>query len=260
VLSNLLSNAVKFSPAGGTVHVTLQTSDPEIEVTVADEGPGIHPDFLPFLFERFRQQDSSTNRRHGGLGLGLAIVRRLVELHGGTVEAANRASPPGAIFTVRLPREGVHPERRPAVVLRPRSEDALARGSLPRLDGLKVLVVDDDADARDAVATALERCGASTATAESAAAALGIFLRETPHVVLADIAMPETDGYDLLRSIRLLRSDEGDIIPVAALTAYASQEDRLRALEAGFEAHIPKPVDPAELAAVVSRLAKSRRR
>jgi signal transduction histidine kinase/ActR/RegA family two-component response regulator len=260
VLWNLISNAVKFSPSGGNVQVTLQARGPEIQVTVEDEGPGIHPNFLPFLFERFRQQDSSTSRRHGGLGLGLAIVRHLVELHGGTVEAANRASPPGAIFTVRLPRQGVPPERRPAVVLRQRSEDALATASLPRLDGLKVLVVDDDADARDAVATALERCGASTVTAASAAAALAILMRETPHVLLADIAMPEADGYELLRSVRRLRSDEGGLVPVAALTAYASREDRFRALEAGFDAHISKPVDPAELAAVVSRLAKSRGR
>jgi signal transduction histidine kinase/ActR/RegA family two-component response regulator len=260
VLWNLISNAVKFSPSGGNVQVTLQARGPAMQVTVEDEGPGIHPDFLPFLFERFRQQDSSTSRRHGGLGLGLAIVRHLVELHGGTVEASNRVGRPGAIFTVRLPRQGIPPERRPAAVLRQRSDEALATASVPRLDGLKVLVVDDDADAREAVATALERCGASTVTAASAAAALAILVRGTPDVLLADIAMPEADGYELLRSVRRLRADEGGLVPAAALTAYASREDRLRVLDAGFEAHISKPVDPAELAAVVSRLAHSRGR
>jgi signal transduction histidine kinase len=255
VLWNLLSNAVKFSPRGGNVHVELKSTGPEIQITVEDEGPGIHPDFLPFLFDRFRQQDSSTSRRYGGLGLGLAIVRHLTRLHGGTVEAANRATPPGAIFTIRLPRDGVSPERRPAVIPSQRTEDGRRTASLPRLDGLKVLVVDDDADARDAVGAALERCGASILTAHSAAAALAALMRETPHVLLADIAMPEVDGYQLLRSVRQLSPDEGGLVPMAALTAYASMEERLRVLEAGFQAHIAKPVDPAELAIVVSRLA-----
>jgi signal transduction histidine kinase/ActR/RegA family two-component response regulator len=253
VVLNLLTNAIKFAPRGGRVQVTLTAGDPELVITVEDDGPGINPDFLPHVFERFRQADSSATRRHGGLGLGLAIARHLTELHHGTISAANRQGGPGAVFTIRLPRHGLHAEV-PQAVTDPTGETPAWAHSVPDLSGIKVLVVDDETDARDLVATTLRRCGATVLTASSAAEAFDLLRRERPHALLSDIGMPEEDGLSLLRKVRSLPADQGGQTPAAALTAYASPEDRVSVIRAGFQSHIPKPVHAAELAAVVASL------
>jgi signal transduction histidine kinase/CheY-like chemotaxis protein len=260
VMWNLLSNAVKFTPKGGRVRIELVQVNSHVEVTVEDTGPGLDPEFIPYAFDRFRQADSSTTRRHGGLGLGLAIVRNLVELHGGTVTAGNRSVGSGALFVIKLPRMSVRPQRRGAAVdaRHPGMERELPLTAAPSLHGIRVLVVDDEQDARELVAAALAACGADVASASSAGEALEMLGRSRPHVLVSDIEMPEEDGYALLRKVRERSPDDGGLIPAAALTAYAGAEDRLRALLAGFQVHLPKPVQPAELAAVVASLAANR--
>jgi CheY-like chemotaxis protein len=260
VLWNLLANAIKFTPRGGRVQVRLEAIDSHVEVTVEDDGPGIDPEFLPFVFDRFRQADSSSTRRHGGLGLGLAIVRHLVELHGGTVQAANRSGPTGAMFTVKLPRRSLAAEPPGGRERHPAVESTVTFEQAPSLKGIRVLVVDDAEDARELVSTALERCGAKATTAASVAEAYEKLRRGGFDVLIADIEMPDEDGYDLIRSVRKLPARQGGSIPAAALTAYASAADRMKILDAGFEMHVPKPVQPAELAAVVASLARSRGR
>jgi signal transduction histidine kinase/ActR/RegA family two-component response regulator len=258
VVWNLLSNAIKFVPEKqGRVHVRLEAINSHVRLTVEDNGPGIDPGFLPYVFERFRQADSSSSRRHPGLGLGLAIVRHLVELHGGTVRADNRAGLTGAIFTVELPRRSVAAER-PAVTSErhPREEQALWLDSAPSLRGVRAVVVDDHEDARELVKAVLERCGAEVRTADSVPAALAAVQSDRPHVLLADIEMPGENGYDLIRQVRSLPPELGGRTPAAALTAYASAQDRVNALTAGFQMHVPKPVQPAELAAVVASLTR----
>ncbi len=257
VVWNLLSNAIKFSPSGGRVLVRLERTDLQSALSVEDEGPGIRPEFLPYVFERFRQADSSSTRPHGGLGLGLAIVRHLVELHGGTVEAANRSSGrSGAVFTVRLPRGRVASALapQPAEDSRPVPERPLWLESAPALGGLRVLVVDDEPDSRDMVATVLELAGAEALVAGTAAEGLAILTRERPDVLLSDLEMPGEDGYALIRRVRALGPESGGLTPAAALTAYAGAEHRMRTLLAGFQLHVAKPVQPAELAAVVASL------
>ena len=259
VVWNLLSNAIKFVPGTvGHVQIRLEGDSSIARLTVEDNGPGIHRDFLPYVFERFRQADASSTRRHGGLGLGLAIVRHLVELHGGTARAANREDQSGAIFTVELPRRSASPRAYlPAVERPPRAEEALWLESAPSLAGLRVLVVDDDTDAREVLRTVLERCRARVAIAASAREALLALREEKPHVILADIEMPEQNGYDLIRQVRALAPELGGLTPAAALTAYAGAQDRVNALRAGFQIHLAKPIQPAELAAVVASLARS---
>ena len=246
---NLVSNAIKFSARGGTVRVRLRQEGGQAEITVQDEGLGIKAEFLPHVFERFRQADSSSTRPHGGLGLGLAIVRHLVELHGGSVDVASDGEGKGATFTVRLPlHEG---ESAPEV---PRRADADAASA--QLAGVDVLVVEDEADARELIRTMLEQLGAGVVTAASAREGLAALdQRSSLHVLLSDIEMPGMDGYSFLRAVRQRPVDRGGQIPAAALTAYARPEDRDAALRAGFQLHVPKPVQPAELAAVVSSLA-----
>jgi signal transduction histidine kinase/CheY-like chemotaxis protein len=258
VLWNLLTNAVKFTPRGGRVHVGLAKVDSHVRVTVEDTGPGLDPEFIPYVFDRFRQADSSSTRRHGGLGLGLAIVRNLVELHGGEVSAANRSEGTGALFTLKLPLLSVGPVQHPRDPARRQpSADALVEmKSAPNLHGVKVLVVDDELDSREIIAAALAACGADVTAVASAAEAVPALKRERPHVLVSDIEMPEEDGYGLMRRIRALKQEEGGLTPAAALTAYAAAEDRMRALSAGFQIHVPKPVQPAELAAVVASLAR----
>jgi signal transduction histidine kinase/CheY-like chemotaxis protein len=258
VLWNLLSNAVKFTPKGGRVRVELLKVNSHLELVVEDTGPGLDPDFIPFAFDRFRQADSSSTRRHGGLGLGLAIVRNLVELHGGTVAAGNRSVGSGALFVVRLPRMSVRPSQGPAAVetRHPEAERQVSFADAPSLHGLRVLVVDDEPDSRELITAALSRCGADVASAGSAEEGLALLKAMRPHVLLSDIEMPGEDGYSLLRKIRLLSPEEGGLTPAAALTAYAGTEDRMRALASGFQIHVPKPVQPAELAVVVSSLAR----
>jgi PAS domain S-box-containing protein len=257
VVWNLLSNAIKFARPGGRVRVTLRRAGAQSELSVADDGPGIRREFLPYVFERFRQADSSSTRPHGGLGLGLAIVRHLVELHGGTVDAANGAEG-GAIFTVRLPRAPAVPSVAvsPSEPVQPAAqpEQPLWLESAPSLQGLRVLVVDDEPDSRDMVATVLELAGAEALVAGSAADGLSILKREKPDVLLSDLEMPGEDGYSLIRRVRALPAEEGGVTPAAALTAYAGAEHRTKTLLAGFQLHVSKPVQPAELAAVVASL------
>jgi PAS domain S-box-containing protein len=255
VVWNLLSNAVKFTPAGGSISLRLARAGRHAEIRVRDTGEGIGPEFLPRVFERFSQADGSITREHGGLGLGLAIVRHLVELHGGSVRAESEGKGRGASFTVSLPLRGREPEAPPAA---PASESrADARGGPPpaggagRLSGLRVLVVDDEEDALSLVGTALGMCGAEVSSASSAAEALGALARERFDLLVSDIGMPGVDGYELLRRA----SELGVSIPAVALTAYARDEDRRRALDVGYQEHLTKPIAPADLVEAVARLA-----
>jgi CheY-like chemotaxis protein/two-component sensor histidine kinase len=254
VVWNLLSNAIRMTPPGGRVQVVVSNANPGIELSVIDDGSGIDPDFLPHVFDRFRQADSSSTRRHAGLGLGLAIVRHLVELHGGSVEAHNRLDRPGAVFTVRLPRS-LDPDRAalPATG-RPPLTDSTHPVPDCSLAGASLLLVDDEYDSREAMAIALRHYGAKVFTASSAADALRLLAEERPHVVIADIGMPVEDGHSLLQRVRSLPSDRGGATPAIALTAYASPENRREALRSGFQVHVAKPVAPLDLAAVIGGL------
>jgi signal transduction histidine kinase/ActR/RegA family two-component response regulator len=250
---NLLSNAIKFTSEGGGVNVAVARSGGDVEMVVTDTGQGIPPEFLPSVFEPFRQADGSTTRRHGGLGLGLSIVKSLVEAHGGAVSAHSAGEGLGATFTVRLPAvaESEH-EVDPSAARRSGSRTA----SVPpaSLAGLSVLVVDDDDQGRQVVTAQLELHQATVRTAASTAAALEVLRRERVDVLLADIAMPGEDGYSLIRQLRALEPAEVASVPAAALTAFARNEDRLRALDAGFQLHLAKPIDAGTLVNAVARL------
>jgi signal transduction histidine kinase/ActR/RegA family two-component response regulator len=250
VVSNLLFNAVKFTPSGGHVQVSLEKNGPHLEVTLQDDGPGIDPDILPYIFDRFRQGDTSTTRAHKGLGLGLAIVRHLLEMHGGAIEARNREDRSGAMFKATLPASSASV---PALSVAHASspESPAWESSATSLRNMRILVLDDEADAREVVAALLEGCGAAVLTAGSVADALGILQREQPDVLVADIEMPGEDGYSLIRKVRDLPSDRGGQTPVVALTAYASASDSVKLLGAGFDRHVPKPVQPSELISVI---------
>jgi CheY-like chemotaxis protein len=255
IIWNLLSNAVKFTPRDGRVQVRLERVRSHVEVTVSDTGMGIEPKFLPFVFERFRQADGTSTRQYGGLGLGLAIVRHLVELHGGQVRAASPGENQGSTFTVELPLMAVQSEsseQEHAAI--PTGENFAGLDITGILDGLRVLVVDDEEDARVLIATILEQRGAKVLSVPSATEALETLPVLQPDVIISDIEMPYEDGYALIKKIRELDPKEGGRTPAAALTAYARTEDRMRALLAGFQIHLPKPVDPAELIAVVANL------
>lgn len=259
VFSNLLSNAIKFTPANGHVRVQLDRANGHVQITVEDDGPGIRPDFLPHIFERFRQGDVTTTRAHQGLGLGLAIARHLVELHGGRICAANRQHGSGAVFTVMLPVsaslvEALSGARKGLAVI-PQGENGNAQVYL--LQGTRVLVVDDEADAREVVALTLEKSGAEVTTASSASEAMGAFEAGPPDVLVADIEMPGEDGYSLIQKIRGLPREKGGHTPAVALTAYASASDRDRLFGAGFHRHVPKPVHPPDLVIAVATLARS---
>jgi signal transduction histidine kinase len=248
---NLLSNAVKFTPEGGTVRVALRARENAAEMIITDSGQGITPDFLPSVFEPFRQADGSTTRPHSGLGLGLSIVKHLVEAHGGTVTAHSAGLGHGAVFTVRLPTAA-------AASTAPRAADAL-QASRPAtdvsLDGLTVLVVDDDEASRQVLIAHLESSGATVLAAESAGEALDLLQREPVDVLLADIAMPGEDGYSLIRKLRALDAAAADV-PAAALTAFAREEDRQAAFRAGFQLHLAKPIDAGSLVAAVATLGR----
>jgi signal transduction histidine kinase len=254
VLWNLLSNGIKFTPKGGRVTVTVAGRNSEVVLAVADTGAGIKREFLPHVFERFRQAESSTSRGYGGLGLGLAIVRHLVELHGGSVAVASEGEGQGATFSVRLPVAAASrtAERAPAAVS---PDGPVGRG----LSGLRLLIVDDEADAREVMRFMLERGGAQVRTAESAAQALDAIREERPDLLISDIGMPVEDGYVLLRRLRAMEEGLGRRLPAIALTAYASEEDARRAVGAGFDAHLSKPVDPARLIDIAAGLATGRR-
>jgi signal transduction histidine kinase/ActR/RegA family two-component response regulator len=250
VVWNLLSNAIKFTPRGGRVEVELRQSGPGVEVRVSDTGIGIRPDFLPYVFDRFRQAESSTTRAHGGLGLGLSIVRHLVELHGGTVAVESPGEGQGTTFIVHLPVRSAA-----LAVDRRQSHPAW---SAPPLDGLHVLVLEDEADTRELVTLTLTQGGAQVTAVPSAAEALAALDRSLPDVLVSDIGVPGEDGYSLLRKLRAREPARGGLVPAVALTAYARTEDRLQAFTAGFQMHLAKPVDPAELVAVVASLAGRR--
>ncbi|HEY2930287.1 MAG TPA: PAS domain S-box protein [Acidobacteriota bacterium] len=253
VVWNLLSNALKFTSKDGTVEVRLERHHSQAQITVHDTGTGIAPEFLPFVFDRFRQAESSSTRPHGGLGLGLAIVRHLVELHGGTVEAHSPGLGMGSTFEVRLPVQAVTETAGSPVV---GGERDRRHTRFPNLKDVKVLVVDDEADAREVITTVLEQQGAKTQSVGSVAEAMVEMQRFKPDVLISDIGMPGEDGYVLIRKVRALQSDQGGRIPAAALTAYARVEDRTQVLEAGFQTHVTKPVEPDELVAVVADLAR----
>ncbi len=259
VVWNLVNNAVKFTPADGRVAVSTRPAGAAVEISVTDTGEGIAPEFLPYVFDRFRQADGRMTRAHGGLGLGLAIARQLVELHGGTIAVTSAGTGRGATFTVTLPL--LAPQCAPV-------EAALSSPSPPpvmlgaaefeckmELAGVRVLVVDDEADARELFAITLTECGAQVLTAASAAEALALIEQERPDALLADIGMPEQDGYALITQVRQLPPERGGRTPAAAITAYARAEDRMRALRAGFQTHLPKPIKDAELITLVANLA-----
>ncbi len=252
---NLISNAIKFTPKGGRVLVRLERVASHVEVIVSDTGQGIAPEFLPHVFDRFRQADATSTRVHGGLGLGLAIVRQLVELHGGTVQVDTAGEGQGATFTVSLPLAAV---RGATWGLEGMSHQALASPEFdcpPQLEGLRVLVVDDEAETLEMLQFILESCGAHVSTANSAAAGWEAIRAIAFDVLISDIGMPEEDGYTLIAKVRALDKQRGGRIPAAALTAYAGEEDRIRTLRSGFQIHVPKPVSPRELVVVVANLA-----
>ncbi|MEP0916861.1 ATP-binding protein [Leptolyngbya sp. DQ-M1] len=255
VIWNLLSNAIKFTRAGGQVKVTLTSTETEAQIQVSDTGRGIRADLLPYIFDRFRQGDSSTTKAEAGLGLGLSIVRHLVELHGGTVQAESPGEGQGAIFTVRLPLQNVSSEIAPSR-LTPSWSTSTNNTVEPVLDGLCILTVDDERDTGDLCKLALEMYGAKVQNVYSAREALSALRANADRydVMICDIGMPEYDGYWLIREIRSL--DAGRQIPVVALTAYASENERQRAIEAGFQMHIPKPVEPIQLAVAIATLAR----
>ena len=247
ILWNLLSNAIKFTPENGTVSVRLASTKSRLNITVSDTGAGITPEFLPHLFERFRQEDSSISRQHGGLGLGLAIVKHLVELHGGTVIAKSEGEGRGSTFVVDLPRALSQGAQSGDDGLAHAAQSSLADGQ-PDLNGIRILAIDDEMDTRELLVRVLEKRRATVIVANSAQEGLEAFEQHQPHLILCDIAMPGTDGYRFLTMIR----DRGDRTPAVAVTAFARTEDRLKALRAGFQGHLAKPVEPSELIATVA--------
>ncbi len=253
IIWNLLSNATKFTPEGGRVQLHMEQSESHLEMSVADTGVGIAPEFLPYVFERFRQQEGGSRRRYGGLGLGLAIVRHLVELHGGSVTAESEGEGRGATFRVVLPLQvpkagAEQPARRPG---------RAAAKTAARLDGIRVLVVDDEPEARELFASILETAGATVVTAASASHALAILGDDVQDVLVSDIEMPDQDGYELVDKALALAHDRGSRLHTIAVTAYARTEDRLRALDHGYQWHLSKPVEPSELVSVVASLANT---
>ena len=257
VIWNLLSNATKFTSANGKIRVAVRRVDNSVEIAVNDTGQGILPEFLPFVFDRFRQADGSFARRHGGLGLGLAIARHLVELHGGTITVHSAGLGNGSTFTVRLPYVGTRTTPVPFPLGLPLTDfQPPTVLSVPELRGVRVLVVDDDDDSRDLVVSILEKCDAITFPASSAEQALSIIVSERPDVLVSDIGMPGMDGYDLVRAVRALPDVRAQRVPALAVTAYARIEDKHRALAEGFQLHLSKPIEPTSFARAVARLSR----
>ena len=255
VVVNLLSNAIAFTPENGRVDVSIKRAGPNLELAVEDTGEGISPDFLPRVFDRFRQADGATSRRHTGLGLGLAIVRQLVELHGGTVQAESSGPGKGATFTVCLPILTSPRVRKPGS----RPEEGRPAPPLERLDGLHILVVDDNADGREIMVMVIEQCGARVTAVASVRAAFEALESLQPDVLVSDIGLPDEDGYALIRRLRSREAERGGFLPAVALTGYVRAEDRARVLAAGFQVHVPKPVDAAELTAAIAAVARDPR-
>ncbi|QKQ77912.1 response regulator [Nostoc sp. TCL240-02] len=254
VVWNLLSNALKFTPKGGKIEVRLEQADAYAQIIVSDTGKGISPEFLPFVFDYFRQADSTSTRNFGGLGLGLAIVRNIIEIHGGIVKAKSEGEGKGAIFTVSLP---LLPDESRSLTDRENCAVFLTSNSLP-LSGIRVLVVDDDTDSRDFIAFVLEQDGAFVIAVSSAYEALQTLALVKPDVLVSDISMPEMDGYMLIHQVRTLTPEQGGQIPAIALTAFARNDDQQEALTAGFQMHLSKPVNPEELIAVITRIVETK--
>lgn len=267
VVWNLLSNAVKFTPSAGEVHVRLECveerSEPRVQITVSDTGKGISPDFLPYIFDPFRQADSTTTRKHGGLGLGLAIARHIVEQHGGSIRAQSPGEGKGAVFSVRLPLRAVNQAKPPFIAVGQGKQPSNEAFQLPdcsdEIHGLQILVVDDASEILELLKMVLERCGAEVRTCTSASSALEELQRWTPDLLVSDIAMPNEDGYSLIGKVRKLEQYRLRGISALALTAYARVEDRARVLAAGFNAFVPKPVEPAELLTTIANLVSTNR-
>jgi signal transduction histidine kinase/ActR/RegA family two-component response regulator len=255
VIWNLLSNAIKFTPEGGRVDVRVRRGNGDLEIAVIDSGEGIAPDFLPHVFDRFRQADSSTTRRHSGLGLGLAIARQIMEQHHGTIRAESAGPGAGSTFTITVPILGpVSNDRRVTVQSLPDQQP------LQRLDRLAILVVEDNADVRELMSTILEHVGARVTTSSSVREAVQALDTFQPDVLITDIGLPDEDGFALIREVRRLESERGGFLPAVALTGFTRAEDRVRTLAAGFQSHLAKPVDPAELTAAIAALARSSRK
>jgi PAS domain S-box-containing protein len=259
VFWNLLSNAVEFTPEGGHIQVLLERIDSRVEISIIDTGEGISPEFLPYIFDRFKQADSSTTRRHSGLGLGLAIVKHLVQLHGGGIRAKSDGVGKGATFIVSLPLAAVHPLPRELESEHPNESRRISR-LLPEisLKDVNVLVIDDEPDACNLVKLLLKSAGASVDLAQSAEEGIQQLITKPVDVLICDVGMPGVDGYTLIRRVRMLDDPQKSEVPAVALTAYARLEDRTQAIQAGFQNHLPKPVEPAELLAVVRSLATPR--
>lgn len=255
IIWNLLSNAIKFTPKGGQVEVYLERINSYTQIKVSDTGNGISPDFLPYIFERFRQFDSSTTRNYGGLGLGLAIARHLVELHGGTIQAHSEGEGKGTTFIVQLPIKAALTQASTTELKSITIETEIQLSNDLLLEGLQILVVDDEADARQLLTTILEQSGATVTTAASVREAIEAIYQHKPDVLVSDIGMPSEDGYQLIKKVRNLEPLLGGNIPAVALTAYARSDERTKALLAGFQIHIPKQVESNELIAVVASVA-----
>ena len=257
IVWNLLSNAIKFTPRGGHVQIRSERVNSHLEIVVSDTGQGISADFLPHVFDRFRQADQKTSRQHGGMGLGLAIVRHLVELHGGMVSATSPGEGQGATFTVKLPITPLYQVDSSGSRVHPAARELLpADVGTDRLDGLTILVVDDEVDTRDLLKQGLEYCGAKVRVAGSTSEAVESLIASVPDVLISDIGMPGSDGYDLIRQVRGLPAASGGRVAAVALTAYTRTEDRLHALRAGYDMHVPKPVELAELVAVAASVVR----
>jgi CheY-like chemotaxis protein/anti-sigma regulatory factor (Ser/Thr protein kinase) len=257
VTQNLISNAIKFTPQGGCVTVSLKNNESQIELIIGDTGIGITADFLPHVFDRFRQADASTTRAFGGLGLGLSIVRNLIELHGGSVRVESEGENRGATFTVTLPLLSAPDAQSDTEGWQPLKLKLPSYECASEIEGLRVLVVDDEEDTRDLLQFILESCGTYVKTTSSAADALEAVAEETFDVLISDIGMPDEDGYSLIAKVHALAKERGGKVPAAAaLTAYTGEEDRIRVLKSGFQIHVPKPISPDELVSVVANLVR----
>jgi signal transduction histidine kinase/ActR/RegA family two-component response regulator len=257
VVTNLLTNAIKFTPENGRVDVSIKRTGPNLRLVVEDTGEGISPDFLPHVFDRFRQADGAASRRHTGLGLGLAIVRQILELHEGTVRADSAGPGKGATFTVCLPILTSPPAR---AELRSLADEGRPAPSLEPLDGLHVLVVEDNADGREIITLMLEQAGARVTGAASAKEASEALESVRPDVLVSDIGLPDEDGYALVRRLRSKEAERGGFLPAVAMTGFVRAEDRARVLAAGFQVHVPKPIDVTELTAAIAAVARDPRR
>ncbi|HEY0426763.1 MAG TPA: ATP-binding protein [Pyrinomonadaceae bacterium] len=260
ILWNLLSNAVKFTPKGGRVQIRVQRVNSSVEIIISDTGRGISAEFLPYVFERFKQSDNSTTRRHGGLGLGMAITRHMVELHGGTIRAESAGEDLGATFTVSLPVSIVvnakpSSDEKELEPISPIDENSSPDVLVPRLDGLRILIVDDEADARDLLIAVLSGQGADVAAAATVAEAVREFQTTPPELIVSDIEMPDEDGFSLIKQLRAFNQTQTKKIPAIALTAHARPSERLKILAAGYQMHLAKPVDTSELIAVIANFA-----